>query len=241
MKNIVFRTLLTVGLVGTSEILITAPAFADAASDRRQRESNNQQQQNYRDRQNQQIDNANKFKPAPSQPTYQSPSNTSSPIYRPSNGSSGGSYSTPSSGSSGSSDSSGLEGIGAIFSLFNFGPSAVSSNGNIQYGVQSKFGFENIRVRTAMHFGSGSSINGAFTYSLNGQQTMFNPFIGGGIGYKTIQKPGKIDTDAFAFYGTGGVDLNLTDNLSISGAVNLPTDSAYGTEFQAAINFFGSF
>jgi opacity protein-like surface antigen len=125
--------------------------------------------------------------------------------------------------------------------LFNFGPSVVSSNGNIQYGIQSKFGFENIRVRTAMHFGSGSAINGAFTYSLSGQPTMFNPFIGGGIGYKSIKQPGKIDADAFAFYGTGGVDLNLTENLSISGAVNLPTDSAYGTEFQAAINFFGSF
>lgn len=148
---------------------------------------------------------------------------------------------SPATPSSGSSDGSGLEGLGAIFSLFNFGPSAISSNGNIQYGVQSKFGFENIRVRTAMHFGSGSAINGAFTYSLNGQPTMFNPFIGGGIGYKTIQKPGQIDTNAFAFYGTGGVDLNLTDNLSISGAVNLPTDSTYGTEFQAAINFFGSF
>lgn len=230
MKNIVSR-ILTVGLSSTSIIGIIAPAFADSYSD------------------------YNKFKRALDNayptPTYQPPAPTPyrAPVSTPSTpyqspGSNSRPSSTPSGSytpSSGSYDSSGLEGIGAIFSLFNFGPSVVSSNGSIQYGVQSKFGIENIRVRTAMYFGAGSGFNGAFTYSLSGQPTMFNPFIGGGIGYKTIQQPGKIDTDAFAFYGTGGVDLNLTDNLSISGAVNLPTDSTYGTEFQAAINFFGSF
>ena len=232
MKNIVSK-ILTVGLSSTSIIAIIAPAFAGSYKDY---EGFNRALEGAYPKPTYQPPAPTPYRSPVSAPTpYQSPGSNSRPSSTPS-----GSY-TPSSGSSGSYDSSGLEGIGAIFSLFNFGPSAVSSNGNIQYGVQSKFGFENIRVRTAMHFGSGSAINGAFTYSLNGQPTMFNPFIGGGIGYKTIQKPGKIDTDAFAFYGTGGVDLNLTDNLSISGAVNLPTDSAYGTEFQAAINFFGSF
>jgi hypothetical protein len=231
MKNILSRTLLTVGLSSTSIIAIIAPAFA---GDYKDYKGFNDALKNAYPTPTYQPPAPTPYRApvsAPSTP-YQSPGSNSSPSSTPS-----GSY-TP---SSGSSDGAGLESLGAIFSLFNFGPSAVSSNGNIQYGVQSKFGFENIRVRTAMHFGSGSAINGAFTYSMSGQPTMFNPFIGGGIGYKTIQQTGKIDTNAFAFYGTGGVDLNLTNNLSISGAVNLPTDSTYGTEFQAAINFFGSF
>jgi hypothetical protein len=232
MKNILSRTLLTIGLAGTSMIAIVAPVFAG----------------DYKDYKG--FNDA--LKGAYPTPTYQAPVSTpyrapvSTPAtpYQPQGGNSrpssspGGSY-TPS--SSGADDGSGLEGLGAIFSLFNFGPGAISSNGNIQYGVQSKFGFENIRVRTGAHFGSGSTINGAFTYSLSGQPTMFNPFIGGGLGYKSIQQVGKVDSDAFSFYGTGGVDLNLTNNLSISGSVNLPTNSNYGTEFQAGINFFGSF
>jgi hypothetical protein len=232
MKNIFSTTLLTVGLANTAIIAIVAPAVAGSYSD-------------YNGF-NRALQNANPTPTyqAPAPTPYRAPVSTPSTPYQPQGGNSRPSY-TPSNGSytpsSGSSDSSGLEGLGAIFSLFNFGPSAVSSNGNIQYGVQSKFGFENIRVRTAAHFGAGSSINGAFTYSLSGQPTMFNPFVGGGIGYKSIQQTGKIDSDAFSFYGTGGVDLNLANNLSISGAVNLPTDSTYGTEFQVGINFFGSF
>ncbi|MCY7368018.1 MAG: hypothetical protein LH474_07685 [Chamaesiphon sp.] len=231
MKNISRKTLLTLGLSSTSILLAITPAFAG----------------DYKDYKG--FNDA--LKRAYPAPTYQPPAPTPyrSPVSTPSTpyqspGSNSRPSSTPSGSytpSSGSSDSSGLEGFGEIFSLFNFGPSAISSNGNIQYGVQSKFGFENIRVRTAMHFGSGNSINGAFTYSMSGEPTMFNPFIGGGVGYKSIQQTGKADSNAFAFYGTGGVDLNLTNNLSISGAVNLPTDSNYGTEFQAAINFFGSF
>jgi hypothetical protein len=231
MKNISRKALLTLGLSGTSMLVLITPAFA---GDYKDYNGFNRALQNAYPQPTYQPPAPTPYRPpvsAPSTP-YQSPGSNSRPSSTPS-----GSY-TP---SSGSYDSSGLEGLGAIFSLFNFGPSAVSSNGNIQYGVQSKFGFENIRVRTAMHFGSGSGINGAFTYSMSGQPTMFNPFIGGGLGYKTIQQTGKTDTNAFAFYGTGGVDLNLTNNLSISGAVNLPTDSTYGTEFQAAINFFGSF
>jgi hypothetical protein len=237
MKNIT-TILLTLGLIGTSAILMTTPAFADAAFDRRQRESNDRQQESFKNQQNQRINDSNQYKytPAPSQPSYKSPSNTSSPTYQPSSGSSSGSYSSP---SSSSYDGSGLDGLGALFGLFNYGPSAISTNGIVQYGVQSKFGFENIRVRTGAHFGGGgSALNGGFTVGFGGESAMLNPFVGGGLGYKSFTV-NKIESSAFSFYGTGGIDLNLSQNFSITGAVNIPTNSEYGTEYQVGINLFG--
>jgi hypothetical protein len=225
MKNTFTLSLLTTILATTSIITTISPAAAGWREDnqqyQRQQESNRQntEMRKYGEQQREQI--------------WQNmqPTRTTSPS---------GSYSTPS-GSSSSSDGSGLDGLGALFGFFNFGPSFISSNGEGQYGIQSKFGFENIRIRTGLHFGSGSSINGAFTYSLSNQATMFNPFVGAGLGMKSINKVGTITSDEFSFYGTGGVDMKIADSISITGAVNLPTNSAYGTEFQAGINFFGSF
>lgn len=141
--------------------------------------------------------------------------------------------------SSSSYDASELAGLGALFGLFNYGPSATSTNGVIQYGVQTNFGMENIRVRTGAHFGGGgSALNGGFTFGFGGSSAMLNPFIGGGLGYKSFTV-NKIESSAFSFYGTGGIDLNLSQNFSITGAVNIPTNSEYGTEYQVGINLFG--
>ena len=231
MKNnftlVLLTTIVTVGSIATT---ISTAVAGQEADYRRQEE--------YRQRER---DIFNKPTPAPQPYRSPTPSSGSGQTYTtPSNNSGSGSYSNPS-GSSSSYDNSSLDGLGELFGLFNFGPSFISSNGESQYGIQSKFGFENIRVRTGLHFGSGSSINGAFTYSLSNTDTMFNPFVGAGLGMKSIKKIGGSTSDEFSFYGTGGVDLKIADNFSITGAVNLPANSAYGTEFQAGINFFGSF
>jgi hypothetical protein len=177
--------------------------------------------------------------PAPYQALTSTPAGGT---YQPSTPSGSGSY-TPSSGSSsGSYDGAGLEGMVGFIRGLNFGPSMTSSNGVNQYGIQTKFGYENFRVRTGLHIGSeASSINGALTYSLSDRPTMFNPFVGAGMGVKTLAKVGNSESSEFAFYGTGGVDLNISDNFVISSAVNLPTSSTYGTEFQEAIHFSTGF
>jgi hypothetical protein len=144
---------------------------------------------------------------------------------------------TPSNNDSGS----GFGGaIGAIFGLFNYGPSVLSSNGVLQYGVQAKFGFDRIRVRTGGHFGGGGqSTNGGFTYGFGGSGAMFNPFIGGGFGHKSITPANsKTTSNVFALYSTAGLDIKLGDTFTVTGSVNLPTNGAYGTEYQAGVNFF---
>ncbi len=223
MKNSFTLLLLTTVLPITSIFTKTAPAAAGWREDNqqyRQQQQNNQRETESR-KYNEQYRERIRENMQPSKTT--SPSKLDS---------------TP---SSSSYDSFGLDGFGEIFSFFNFGPSFIASNGVGQYGIQSKFGFENIRVRTGLYFGSGNSINGAFTYSLSNKSTIFNPFLGAGLGMKSIDKVDSIKSDEFSFYGTGGVDMQIADSISITGAVNLPTNSAYGTEFQAGINFFGSF
>lgn len=229
MKNNFTLALLTT-IVTVSSIAATVSAAVAG------QEADYRRQEGYRQREREIFN-----KPTPAPQPYRSPTFTpsSGQTYTTPSSSGSGSYSNPSGSSS--YDNSSLDGLGALFGLFNFGPSFISSNGESQYGIQSKFGFENIRIRTGLHFGSGSSINGAFTYSLSDTSTMFNPFIGAGLGMKSIKKIGSITSDEFSFYGTGGVDLKIADNLSITGAVNLPTNNVYGTEFQAGINFFGSF
>jgi hypothetical protein len=210
MKNILALTLLATGLLIST---ISSPAFSAPDWERKQTEAAKEQQYQ-QDRRNdrQEWDRKQEGKGV-----------------SPATGS----------GSSSSYDGSGLAGLGAIFAGFNYGPSAISTNGVVQYGVQTKFGFENIRVRTGAHFGGGgSALNGGFTFGFGGESAMFNPFIGGGLGYKSFTVK-NIESSAFSFYGTGGVDLKLSNNFSVTGAVNVPTNSEYGTEYQVGINFFG--
>jgi hypothetical protein len=211
MKNILALTIFATGLVIST---ISSPAFAVPDWERKQNEAM-QEQRYQQDRKNEreQWDRNN------------APGKGISPA--------------TGAGSSSSYDGSGLDALGALFGAFNYGPSAISTNGVVQYGVQSKFGFENIRVRTGAHFGGGgSAINGGFTFGFGGKSAMFNPFVGGGLGYKAFAV-NKIESNAFSFYGTGGIDLNLSRNFSITSAVNIPTNSEYGTEYQVGFNLFG--
>jgi hypothetical protein len=210
MKNILALALLATGLVIST---ISSPAFAVPDWERKQDDALKEQRyQQDRRNERQEWDRKQEGKGV-------------SPATGP--------------GSSSSYDGSGLAGLGAIFAGFNYGPSAISTNGVVQYGVQSKFGFENIHVRTGAHFGGGgSALNGGFTVGFGGESMMLNPFIGGGLGYKSFTS-NKVESSAFSFYGTGGVDLNLSQNFSITGAINIPTNSEYGTEYQVGFNLFG--
>ncbi len=213
MKNILLLTIFATGLVIST---ISSPAFAGQDWERKQDDAMKEQRyQQDRRNERQEWDRKQEGKRV-----------------SPATGA----------GSSSSSDDSGLGGLGvlgAVLGVFNYGPSAISTNGVVQYGVQSKFGFENIHVRTGAHFGGGgSALNGGFTFGFGGKSAMFNPFIGGGLGYKSFTVK-NIESSAFSFYGTGGVDLKFSNNFSITGAVNVPTNSAYGTEYQVGINFFG--
>jgi hypothetical protein len=90
-----------------------------------------------------------------------------------------------------------------------------------------------------MHFGGGgSAVNAGFTAGLGDKSARLNPFVGAGLGFKTFPVKKNFESSVVSFYGTGGVDLKLSDNFSVTGAINIPTDSNYGTEYQVGISFF---
>ncbi len=113
-----------------------------------------------------------------------------------------------------------------------------SSNGLTDFGIRPNIPLgPNIRIRAGLSF---KAIDGALTYSLSDRKSTFNPFVGVGLGSKSIpQITGNGDTSAFSLFGTAGVDLSINRNLSITGAVVLPANSVYGTELQVGLNFFG--
>jgi hypothetical protein len=111
-----------------------------------------------------------------------------------------------------------------------------STNGVTDLGIRPYLPLpDHFRIRAGV---SLKAVDGAVTYSLDDFRSTFNPFIGVGFGVKSI-KPVTIggDTSASSFFGTAGVDFRLNSALSITGAVVLPTNSAYGTEFQVGVNF----
>lgn len=114
-------------------------------------------------------------------------------------------------------------------------PYVTWTNGSSVLGVKAYIPLgDNIAVRV----GVSPGFNGALTYSLNDRHSQVSPFIGVGLGSKTIsQTVTSRDTNASSVYGTVGVDIRPFDNdiFSVTGAVNLPTNSAYGTEFQVGV------
>jgi hypothetical protein len=215
MKNILVLTLIASGLAISA---VSSPAFAGSDWQKKQEEA--QAEKKYQDevkgrqqKTKEEIDAKYKYKFGD----------------RPSG-----------SGSSRPSSGGGYESSSAPLSIV-FGPSVILTNGLLQYGVQAKFLEGNFNMRTGAHFGGGSSIfNGGFTYSFGGSDAMFNPFIGGGLAYNP-SRPVDIDGNPnfFSFYSTAGVDIKLSDSIVITGSVKLPSNSNFGTEYQASFNLFG--
>jgi hypothetical protein len=123
------------------------------------------------------------------------------------------------------------------------GPSVLSTNGTVQYGLQSKWPINNpnSHLRLGIHAGGGlATFSTGFTYGLGERGATIVPFVGGGLGLKIINVPSRFSgttiDNAFALYGTGGVDLNF-GNLSLTTAISLPTNSAYGTDYQLGVSF----
>jgi hypothetical protein len=137
---------------------------------------------------------------------------------------------SPNSSSSSSDD-------GYIFKVLNPGVTFSSTNGVSKYGLQIIVGADNIHGRTSFNFGEGYNTDFAFTYNLSKDKPFFNPFIGAGIVFKSIQNANSSDGISIYGYGMGGVDLNLNDSINVTGAVKLPMSSNYDTEFQATMNF----
>jgi outer membrane protein W len=73
---------------------------------------------------------------------------------------------------------------------------------------------------------------------LGDKSARLKPFVGAGLGFKTFPVKKFFESSVVSFYGTGGVDLKLSDSFSVTGAINIPIDSAYGTEYQVGISFF---
>jgi hypothetical protein len=233
MKNILVLTLIATGLAIS---LISATTLSASAQTRQEREL--KRQEGYREREREIFNNRPSSPPVSKPSTYGSPTINNRPN-SPSN--SGGSrYSSPSnnnnSGSGGGYGSSSSAPLSIVFA-----PSVILTNGLLQYGVQAKFLEGNFNMRTGAHFGGGSSIfNGGFTYSFGDSDAMFNPFIGGGLAYNP-SRPVDIDGNPnfFSFYSTAGVDIKLSDSIVITGSVKLPSNSNFGTEYQASFNLFG--
>ncbi len=124
-------------------------------------------------------------------------------------------------------------------------PSISSTNGDNIYGIRTNVPLfslaDHLRVRFGLSF---KSIDLALTYSLNSQTSQFNPFVGAGFGGKTLSKFSNGFPDGSTFestiFGTTGIDFRLTRDITITGAVILPMNSAYGTEFQGGITLFSS-
>jgi opacity protein-like surface antigen len=138
-----------------------------------------------------------------------------------------------------SPDTSGSTSLGPLFDNFSMGLGTISTDGIIQYGFEFTYRFENIKMQTGTYLGGdGSAYDGRFIVGM-AHGSMLNPFIGAGLGNKSVKKnqatynPNN-PTPEFSFYGTAGVELNL-GTMNITTAIDLPTNSAYGTQYRVSI------
>jgi hypothetical protein len=241
MKNIVALTLLTTGFVSSSIISITSPASADQASDEQRRiinKTNSTNETNKRTQDNINYRNNNTYTPSPA--SGKSPSNYS-PSNRPSSGSSGGGSYTPSSSNDSVSDVNMGAALGGILGLVGVG--AISSNGDTAYGVYTNLKTGDSHLRVGIFLGEKPNMNMGVTYGVANIAGIIEPFIGAGFGAKGGKKTENFsgfitttDTINMSLYGTAGVDLNL-GILGVSGLVNVPVSSAYGTDYQVGLKF----
>jgi opacity protein-like surface antigen len=114
------------------------------------------------------------------------------------------------------------------------GPAIFFGNGNSAFGVQGKFGLSNnFSVRPVIAFPSGgNTIFGAlatYDFDLPGQSsTKFEPFAG--VGFLT----GSGNTAVYAQVGT---DIEVSENIVITGDLKFPLSNGNSTLFGIGAGF----
>jgi hypothetical protein len=102
------------------------------------------------------------------------------------------------------------------------GPSVAFGSGSTVFGIDSKFGVaDSVSIRPAVYFGSGNTLFGsAVTYDFNlansGNANKITPFVGGSLFF------GSNSGNSSLFSILGGADFDVSDNIQLKGAVNVP-------------------
>jgi opacity protein-like surface antigen len=112
------------------------------------------------------------------------------------------------------------------------GPSVAFGSGSTVFGIDSKFGVaDSISIRPAIYFGSGNTLFGsAVTYDFNlkgsGGGNKITPFVGGSLLF------GSNSGSSSVFSILGGADFDVSDNIQLKGAVNVPiSNNGNGSTF----------
>jgi hypothetical protein len=108
------------------------------------------------------------------------------------------------------------------------GPSVSFGNGSTVFGIDSKFGVaDNVSLRPYVTFPSGGTTFGTsltYDWDLRKSSLPITPFIGLGLNFNTANS--NTSTNGFAQVGA---DLDVTDSISLLGAVSIPFNSGNST------------
>jgi opacity protein-like surface antigen len=108
------------------------------------------------------------------------------------------------------------------------GPSVSFGNGSTVFGIDSKLGVaDNLSLRPYVTFPSGGTTFGTsltYDWDLRKSSLPITPFIGLGINFNSGNN--NTQTTGFAQIGT---DLDVSENISLLGSVQIPFNSGYST------------
>jgi hypothetical protein len=111
----------------------------------------------------------------------------------------------------------------------SIGPSIKFGNGQTAIGIDSKFEIgDNISARPFIYFPSGSTNFGStltydFNFRNNASTMQITPFLGGSV---DINNGGGSSITTLGL--TGGADFDITDNIRLKAALNVPLSTDAG-------------
>jgi hypothetical protein len=130
------------------------------------------------------------------------------------------------------------DGLFNTFSKLNLGPSVISGEGGVGYGVQGKIPLtDRIDIRGGINFQSASSsFNIGATYNPLGNSGI-RPFVGTGWRSRSYRSD-YVGARSDGFYGTAGVDIPIWGPTGATVQANQSFNGG-ATEIQGTINVFG--
>lgn len=116
------------------------------------------------------------------------------------------------------------------------GPALFIGGGQTVIGIDSKFGVsDNLSLRPFVAFPSGgTSFGTSLTYDFNvtrGSKVQITPFLGGGVIVNTGNGSNTVA------YFTGGADFDVTDNIELRAALDVPIGNNSTTNVRLGAGF----
>jgi opacity protein-like surface antigen len=136
----------------------------------------------------------------------------------------------------------------------SIGPTVTFGNGNSTFGVEGKFHltdnvFEvknNLSLRPFLRFPSeGVDFGAGVTYDFDfPRYAQVTPYAGiglaslnGNVNTSVIGPPVIQKVNEVTFYGQAGVEINASRDFSLSGALQIPFNNKFGTNFTFGANY----